>query len=72
MYACVFVTIRSIRMDTSVREQTFYGHARDVCSAAFSPDGASVITASGDGSAKIWDATSGECLRIPYASPVRG
>ena len=32
-------------------------------SAAFSPDGELVVTASDDGTAKLWSGTSGECLR---------
>ena len=31
-------------------------------SAVYSPDGSSVLTASGDGTARIWDAESGEEL----------
>jgi WD40 repeat protein len=31
------------------------GHDGDVLSAAFSPDGTSVVTGSGDGAARIWD-----------------
>ena len=33
-----------------------------VCSAAFSPDGKKIVTASEDNTAKIWDASTGECL----------
>jgi hypothetical protein len=35
------------------------GHAGTVNSAAFSPDGARVVTASADGTARVWDA-------VPY------
>jgi WD40 repeat protein len=34
------------------------GHARDVFSAAFSPDGSRIVTASWDWTARIWDAAS--------------
>ena len=38
------------------------GHGNRVRSAAFSPDGASVVTASDDFTAKVWDAKSGQPL----------
>ena len=43
------------------------GHTGSVVSAAFSPDGTRVVTASDDGTARIWDAASGEEL-----TPLRG
>ncbi|MGE3988780.1 MAG: caspase family protein [Pseudorhodoplanes sp.] len=39
------------------------GHAQGVSSVVFSPDGARVISGSGDASLKIWDAGSGQLLR---------
>ncbi len=36
------------------------GHTGSVVSAAFSPDGTRVVTASDDGTARIWDAASGK------------
>jgi hypothetical protein len=36
------------------------GHQGPVLSAAFSPDGARIVTASLDGTARLWDATSGQ------------
>ena len=41
---------------------TFTGHEKSVYSAAFSADGASVLTASMDATTKIWNSTNGECL----------
>ena len=38
------------------------GHTADLASADFSPDGAKVITASSDHSARIWDAKTGAVL----------
>ena len=38
------------------------GSHRLVISAVFSPDGQQVLTASGDKTAKVWSAASGECL----------
>jgi WD40 repeat protein/transcriptional regulator with XRE-family HTH domain len=43
-------------------ELTLRGHTDVVWSAVFSPDGTRVATASADGTAKIWDATTGEDL----------
>ncbi|MBL8764741.1 MAG: hypothetical protein JNM07_10780, partial [Phycisphaerae bacterium] len=41
------------------------GHAGEVKSAAFSPDGARLVTASGDETARVWDAATGrELLRL--------
>ena len=39
------------------------GHGGFVMSAAFSPDGEVVVTASADWTAKLWCSTAGECLR---------
>ncbi len=38
-------------------------HKRTVWSVAFSPDGRSVVTGSGDGTAVIWDTKGGKRLR---------
>ncbi|KAM7210635.1 hypothetical protein V8F06_013974, partial [Rhypophila decipiens] len=43
--------------------QTFEGHKDWVESVAFSPDGQRVVSGSGDGTVKIWDAASGSCLQ---------
>ncbi len=40
------------------------GHQDRVWSAAFSPDGAKVVTASSDRSARLWDAASGQELAV--------
>lgn len=38
------------------------GHSKDIFSSVFSPDSRNVLTASQDGTAKIWDAVSGKLL----------
>jgi len=50
------------------------GHAAGVFMAAFTPDGARVVTASGDETARLWDATSGIELRrfSGHTGPVYG
>ena len=49
------------------------GHEYAVLSAAFSPDGARIVTASYDHTARLWDATTGEELaRIVLDASVTG
>ena len=47
---------------TSKDVLTLKGHSNGVVSAAFFPDGEKVLTGSGDRSARVWDARSGERL----------
>ncbi len=47
---------------TSRVQLTLKGHEAEVWTVAFSPDGARLATASQDGTAKVWDATSGQVL----------
>ena len=42
-------------------KHTLEGHTNDVNSASFSPDGSKIVTASGDGTAKIWNVQTGVC-----------
>jgi predicted oxidoreductase (fatty acid repression mutant protein) len=39
---------------------SFEGHTKEVFSAAFSPDGTRVVTASLDGTARVWETSSGQ------------
>jgi hypothetical protein len=39
------------------------GHRGTVFSAAFSPDGKRIVTGSGDGTARVWDAATGEQIQ---------
>jgi WD40 repeat protein len=41
---------------------TLKGHSKDVSSAVFSPDGELILTASPDGTARVWNATGGALL----------
>jgi WD40 repeat protein/serine/threonine protein kinase len=47
-------------VDTSLVE--LKGHTKVVSSAAFSPDGARIVTASADETSRVWDAASGKSL----------
>jgi WD40 repeat protein/DNA-binding SARP family transcriptional activator/ABC-type Fe3+/spermidine/putrescine transport system ATPase subunit len=53
---------------------TLTGHTADVNNVAFSPDGNRIATVSLDGTAKIWDASTGQQLQtlVGHAGPVRG
>ena len=50
-------------METGAELQTLEGHTDFVNCCAYSPDGACVVTASRDETARIWDAKTGAVLR---------
>jgi WD40 repeat protein len=39
---------------------TLQGHTREISAAAYSPDGSKIVTASWDGTAKVWDVRTGQ------------
>ena len=51
-----------------LRERLVLGHEGEVLSAAFSPDGKRIVTASCDKTARIWDAATGK----PIGEPLKG
>ena len=52
----------------ALKERVVLGHQGTVYSAAFSPDGQRIVTASADKTARIWDAASGQ----PIGEPLKG
>ena len=51
--------------------QIFGGHSGSISSAAWSPDGAHILTGSDDGTARVWDARTGETtLELTHQSSV--
>ena len=51
--------------DASTLRALFIGHTDTVISASFSPDGKRVVTASGDKTARVWDADTGKPVGEP-------
>ena len=53
------------------KAQIFVGHSDEVTAVAWSPDGHHILTGSGDGTARIWDATTGDnTLTLNHKAPV--
>jgi WD40 repeat protein len=48
-----------------LRERLVLSHEDGVSSAAFSPDGKRIVTASWDKTARVWDAESGKLIGVP-------
>jgi WD40 repeat protein len=45
-------------------ERPLVGHTKDVPYAAYSPDGTRVVTASSDGTVRVWDPASGDAIAV--------
>jgi WD40 repeat protein len=56
------VTLRRSFGQTERLKRTLRGHQKKVYSAAFSPDGKTVVTASKDSTARLWSAADGTAL----------
>ncbi|MFM7041040.1 MAG: hypothetical protein ACKO35_02445, partial [Planctomycetaceae bacterium] len=61
--ALVGITATAVAAEPPPGTVMLRGHAAGVFMAAFTPDGTRVVTASGDETARLWDATSGTELR---------
>ena len=59
--ACADADVRGLVHE---QECTLTGHSGDVTSVAYSPDGKHIVSGSRDGTVKIWDAQSGEEVRV--------
>ena len=53
--------LRKIQYDNAILR----GHTNEVCSAAFSPDGKCIVSASWDNTIRIWDAQTGRQIGVP-------
>ena len=66
-----FVSEAELQLDGAwrdLRERLVLDHEASVLSAAFSPDGKRIVTASEDKTARVWDAASGQ----PIGEPLKG
>src|SRR5262249_21243027 len=71
-----YVPESELQLDGAWREmrewQFLKGHENEVVSAAFSPDGKRIVTASLDKTARLWDAETGKSIGEPLAGHVEG
>lgn len=54
--------VQMFSTETGVLKRTFKGHARGVSAMMVTPDGSFLLTASWDGTAKVWDVSTGEAV----------
>jgi WD40 repeat protein len=62
----VFIFVVTLAMKTSAQEVVIFpqlGHSNAIHSAAFSPDGRRIVSASQDSTVKVWDAETGMEVR---------
>jgi WD40 repeat protein len=57
-------TVRIWDAATGIELEVLRGHQDSVWSAAFSPDGSRIVTASADRTARIWDASTGSEITV--------
>ena len=57
------VQSQTTQTDDGVQVVMQSGHAQDISQTAMSPDGREILTASQDGTVKLWDVASGQELR---------
>ena len=58
VFALAATRTSRIRLGTAI--MTLSGHIDEITDSSFSPDGRSIVTASKDGTVKIWDAKTGQ------------
>lgn len=66
-------TLRIWDVDTGQELAAFTGHSNHIRSCGFSPDGIKIATSAGDCTVRIWDAETGNCMKVlKYSSTVYG
>ena len=63
-------TVRVVPINGSERTRVLRGHDREVWMARFSEDGTHAVSASEDGSARVWDLSTGTATVLPHPAPV--
>ena len=63
-YPAVSPILALQQIQSRISQDRLFAHESSVTSAAFSPDGQRVVTASDDGTARVWQAESGEAIAV--------